>query len=347
MIFVVHVRQVLFRSNRRNGLPGFVAAMLSLWLILVVAASAGAQTRFSDGDLLQVRGDEKMHLVQAGRRRWIADTTSLRRLNPDFGRLKQVTFEELDAIPAGKPYRQLPLLRDHASGRVYLVTWETDSPAPRKHWINDLQSFSKLGFEWGDIDQNAGVLPSQVADAPSLSYRPPSKEETTWEHDGVSLKIVPAWRHQVEDERLYLALALANTYNNEWREQVAPKLTAQGAWIEWTDLPAYVGGKYDVDLNRISMSRALQKESDGVIASILSHETFHVVSTHGTAEACYTEEISAFGLGARTWETLPARWRPLTEWGKSLDALVEAWKSGALSNLVRGDLAYQQQCGGP
>src|SRR5439155_22770389 len=107
---------------------------------------AQAPTTYRDGDLLQAQGDDKLYLVEGGQRRWIADTASLQRLNPDFARLRRVSFEGVDRLPPGKPYRQLPLIRDTASGKVYLLTEETQWPAPRKHWINDLDSFTRLGF---------------------------------------------------------------------------------------------------------------------------------------------------------------------------------------------------------
>jgi hypothetical protein len=327
-------------------LTAILAAVLAALVLGAFPQVSGAQAQIADGDLLQVHGDDKIHLIEGGHRRWIADTTSLRRLSPDYGRLKRITFAELDAIPPGRPFRQFPVIRDEASGRIYLVTQEAEAHSPRKHWINDLESFTRLGFRWSDVELSAPVAPDQLPDAPSLSYRPVPKDQQSWVHDGVALRSIPAWRLQVEDERLYLALALANTYNPDWREQVAPKLLQQGMWIEWRDLPASVSGQYDVHLNRISLSRALQRESDGVIASVLSHEAYHAVSPRGRdAVSCFEEEIEAFGMGAITWANLPAKWRSQGDWGRALDALIQAWQSGALRQLVLAEASYQLQCG--
>jgi hypothetical protein len=305
---------------------------------------AAAAFAVRDGDLLRVPGDDKIHLVQEGRRRWIADTTSLRALNPDFGRLRAVSFEELDSVPAGKPYRQLPLIRDPASGRVYLLTRETGDRAPRKHWINDLESFIRLGFDWRDVSVDWQTPPDRYPDAPALTYRPVPKTAQPWEREGELLSVVPAWRLQTEDERLYLSLALANTYNQEWRERVAPKLAAQGAWIEWGDLPEGVGGKYSTGLNRVTINRRLQAETTGVVAAVLSHEALHAVSEHGTGVACIAEEVEAFGIGARTWASLPAKWKSTTPWGRSLNQLVRVWQSGTLDQQIGAEPAYRAQC---
>lgn len=310
---------------------------------LTVPATS-AQLAVADGELLQVTGDEKIHVIQEGRRRWIADTSSLQALNPNYSRLRRVTFDELDSVPVGRPFRQLPLIRDRVSGRVYLLTRETGDRTPRKHWINDLESFSRLGFEWGDVAVDWPTPPERYPDAPALTYRPPVKTEQAWVREGETLRVIPAWRLQTEDDQLYLALALSNTYNQEWSERIAPKLAGRGSWIEWGDLPRAVGGRYHTGLNRVTIARALQGESVGVVASVLSHEALHAVTEHGTGVACYQEEIEAFGIGARTWSGLPAKWRSTSEWGRSLDRLVDVWRMGNLEHFVGGEAAYQQQC---
>ncbi|CAA9214960.1 MAG: hypothetical protein AVDCRST_MAG77-124 [uncultured Chloroflexi bacterium] len=345
--------------RRLRALPASVALAVTVALVPVFSAApvwaapdTGAVAEapavpalaVSEGELLQVAGDDKIHLVQEGRRRWIADTTSLRTLSPDFARLRKVSFEELDSVPAGKPYRQLPLIRDAVSGRVYLLTRETGQRMPRKHWINDLDSFTRLGFEWNDVAAVAPAPPDRFPDAPALTYRPVVKTTQAWDREGEALSVVPAWRLQAEDERLYLALALSNTYNQEWREQVAPKLAAQGTWIEWGDLPEGVGGKYATGLNRVTLNRMLQPETTGVIATVLSHEVLHAVSEHGTGAVCIAEEVEAFGVGARTWSGLPAKWKSTTAWGRSLDQLVRVWRAGTLERYVANEPAYQEQC---
>jgi hypothetical protein len=73
-----------------------------------------------------------------------------------------VPFAEVDRLPAGRPYRQLPVIRDAASGKIYLLTRETAWPAPRKHWINDLDSFTRLGFAWADVALDAAASPPRA-----------------------------------------------------------------------------------------------------------------------------------------------------------------------------------------
>jgi hypothetical protein len=314
-------------------------------LAQAVPGAAGS-VLFADGDLLQVRGDDKLYVVQGGARRWIADTQSLAALNLDFRRLKQVSFEQLDALPAGRPHRQLPLIREPATGRVYLLTWQTNEPAPAKHWINDLESFTRLGFAWSDVALDWATPPDRYRDAPALTYRPLGTLPVTWLRDGEALTVVPAWRAQTEDERLYHALALSHTYNRAWREQVGPKLAPAGVWIEWGDLPELVGGRYHTRLNRITLNRSLQQESPGVIAAVLSHEVMHAVTARGAADpqGCIAEEVAAFGVGAVTWAGLPAKWRSASEWGRSLDGLVNAWRLGLIARFVSTEPAYLQQC---
>src|SRR3954466_5838148 len=99
-----------------------LAALLPALLAFAPAAPAAAQSQaqpqaqsqalaiYQDGDLLQAQGDDKLYLVEAGQRHWIADTTSLQRLSPEPTRLRRVSIDELDRIPPGRPYRQFPLI---------------------------------------------------------------------------------------------------------------------------------------------------------------------------------------------------------------------------------------------
>jgi hypothetical protein len=88
------------------------------------------------------------------------------------------------------------------------------------------------------------VPAAAYADAPALSYRPVSRELTTLPTSLGPLTAAPFWRLQVEDERLFAALALAATYNSRWREQVAPRLANRGTWIAWGAPPEAVAGAY-------------------------------------------------------------------------------------------------------
>jgi hypothetical protein len=328
-----------------GALPAYADSPAAPSAGVTTSASLTPNGAFADGDLLQVTNDDKIHVVEKGKRRWIADTTSLRRLNPDFSRLRRISFAELDAAPVGQPFRELPLIRDNASGRIYLLTQETSDRVASKHWINDLDSFTKLGFGWSDVRQDWPTAPDHYPDAPALTYRPVSKAPEPWSREGEALTTVPAWRLQTEDERLYLALVLAETYNPDWRAQYGAKLAAKGAWIEWGDLNEAVGGRYQTGLNRITINRRLQSESVGVLASVLSHEVLHSVYDHaGGVQACLAEEVTAFGVGAATWAGLPEKWRSTTEWARSLDALVQAWRRGLVESFVANEPAYQEQC---
>ena len=256
-----------------------------------------------------------------------------------------MSFEELDRIPAGKPHRQLPLIRDQRSGKVYLLTQETNWPAPRKHWINDLDSFTRLGFEWADITADWPRSPELYADAPALTYRPVSREQTTFTNADGTFWIVPAWRLQVEDERLLQGLVLANTYNVEWRQQIAPKLAPQGTWIQWGDVPPGAAGVLIPRLNRIILSRALQSEALGVIAAVLTHEVYHAVTEQGRDTAsCFAEEAEAFTWEAKTWANLPPQWRSDSPMARTQDAVVRVVQAGRIYEVVSNIPEYQRQC---
>jgi hypothetical protein len=332
--------------------------LFSLLLALAPAASLlmratpahAADFPYADGDLLQVTGDDKIHLIRGDQRHWIADTLSLQQLNPEFSRLKRVSFEQLSAIPAGKPLHAGPLIRDPVSGRVYLLTKETDWPAPRKHWINSLDSFSALGFDWSDVAVNWSVPVDQYAFAPALTFAPVGQGPATVNGPNGALSAVPAWRLQAQDDQLFLGLAAAYTYNQDWQRQVAGKLVSAGTWIEWGDLPPDADGRYDVATNKITVSQSLKGESLGVLAATLTHEVLHAVTIHGPdVAACFAEEASAFAYEAGTWAALPAPLRSQTIHAQFLDTLTMAYRlagPNALLKTVSSDPAYQQECAG-
>jgi len=303
---------------------------------------------YADGDLVQASGDDKIHIIRGGQRHWIADTLSLQQVNPDFSRLKQLSIDELRAIPAGKPIHAGPVIRDSANGQIFLLTKETDWPAARKHWINDLDSFTKLGFQWEDVDVSWSTPPSRYAYAPALTFVPVSREPAPLSTPEGAFTVIPAWRLQTQDDRLLRALAVAYSYNPDWRAAIAGQIATGGAWIEWGSLPTDVGGLYSDRANRITVSQALQGESLGVIASTLTHEAVHAVTKHGTdATACFAEEATAFSYEARTWANIPANLRSTSAQAKFLDALVELFKAkgvAGIQQIVSQEPAYQHEC---
>ena len=306
-------------------------------------------TALTNGDLLQATGDDKIFLLENGQRRWIADTQSLQRLNPDFSRLRHIPFDELDRLPPGRPYRDGPVIRDNTTGKVYLLVQETGWTAPRRRWVNDLDAFTRLGFVWTDVATDWPTPAANYADAPTLSYRPVSRDLTTVQTSLGPLMAVPAWRLQVQDDRLFEALALAATYNAVWRSEVAPRLTDAGTWIEWGSLPADAAGAFSTSLNRILVN-ASQGGQPGLLATTLTHEALHAVYQHGpTAQSCVAEEASAYAIEVQTWTNLPAQYRPSgSPEAQFEEQLATLWQQRGLSGLqllVAGNTAYQQECG--
>jgi hypothetical protein len=330
-----------------------LALVLTLFLSqaapLIAAGTAhAADLPYADGDLLQASGDDKMYVVQSGQRHWIADTLSLSRLKPDFTRLKHVTFQQLSAVPVGKAIHAGPLIRDAATGRVYLLTRETDWPAPRKHWVSSLDAFTALGFDWSEIATDWSVPPDQYAYAPSLTFVPLPLDPAPLTVPEGTFTAIPEWHVQAQDDRLFLALAVAYTYSPNWRDQIASKLAPAGTWIEWGTLPADVGGLYDAGENTITVNQSLQGEAIGVIAATLAHEALHAVSPHGgDASACLNEEATAFDYQAETWSSIPMALRSNSTQARYMDALVTAYRQqgpAGILTIVSSDPAYQQEC---
>lgn len=188
-------------------------------------------------------------------------------------------------------------------------------------------------------------LVSLVSAVASAEGNAKDDQQITFTEGSDTLSLVPAWRQQTEDEILLMALILVNSYNTGWREQIAPVLVPLAPKIVWGDLRDDVGGVYSPRSNRITINRSLKGEPFGVIAAVLTHESYHAVSLlQQKVDESTAEEVRAFTWEAKTWDALPARWRANTDRSHLNDALVKIWKASNLEKMVTSSDAYQQEC---
>src|SRR5262249_8272393 len=143
------------------------------------------------------------------------------------------------------------------------------------------------------------------------------------------LQAIPAWQLQTEDEKLYMALALAYSYNPAWRDQVASKLLTKGSTLTWSQLPEGTAGLTIRDFNRLVINLSEQQESIGVLSTTVTHETLHAIwdpAQTTNAEQCYLEEATAFSLEVQTWLNLPPALRSQSAEAQFEDRLSTVWQ---------------------
>jgi hypothetical protein len=151
------------------------------------------------------------------------------------------------------------------------------------------------------------------------------------------------WRNLVSDNFLLDALALAYTYNQQWRRfaQIAARKSTK---IIWANLDRRTLGQYLRDQNTVLVSRSLQNEPLPLVASILSHELVHVSQEYKQdSYACFRDELQAFEWEALTWSML-RQYSRTTKLTIAEDALVNRWRRGTLQRWVQEDHVYWGQC---
>ncbi len=112
-------------------------------------------------------------------------------------------------------------------------------------------------------------------------------------------------------------------------------------------------GSYSPLRNLITISEELRGYSNQVLASVLIHEAYHVLS-HGsrggrqqaTPAECLQEEVDAFRLSARWWYEWYGRYgrRNPNRAELANNALMQAWLNDRLTEWVLLSEGYQYQC---
>lgn len=332
---------------------------MALLLSLVGAPGHGAtvaQAALAPGTVVALQGTPHLWIAgEDGLLHWAGDTRALAGRTVNWASRLSLTLEQLRAQPRGDPWLSAGLLKD--GDPIYLVKWETDWSQPKLLHIQSIQDVELFGItaaNYGRIvldratwEQRYGfrvdgllreVLPPVVI-APELVGLPFAQVA------GHTVYWLLAWQGQAQDTQLVLGLAVLNTFSPEWRKTIGPRLTARRTRIGWGNLPANVGGVYYVWLNRIVVNQAIQRDSLGVLAAVLAHETYHAVAPLPTnAVDCFEEEIAAYTWEARAWQALPSQFRSSSQHGRWNDELVHAVASGTIRGIVLTEPDYRRQC---
>ena len=333
--------------------------VMALLLSLAVAPGQGrgvAHAALLPGTSVALQGTPHLWIAgEDGLLHWAGDTRALAGRTVNWAGRLTVTLEQLRAQPRGDPWLSAGQLKD--GDPIYLVKWETDWPQPKLLHIQSIQDVELFGITAANYgrfvldrltwEQRYGFRVDGLVreELPPATMGPEWFQQITFQVEGQTFYWVPAWRWQAQDARLVLGLVLVNTFVPMWRDTVAPLLTSRGTRIEWGNLPADVGGVYRPRENRIVINQALQRDTLGVVAAVLAHETLHAVAPPVTdAAGCLEQEIYAFTLQAATWYSLPLQFRSSSGYGRWNDLLVLALARRSIRDLVVTSTGYQVQC---
>jgi surface antigen len=123
---------------------------------------APAPRSWPEGALLRAQGDNRVYVIESGRRRWIPDEATMRARGYSFGAVQEISRSALDAIPEGSPlprvqapppppsrqgpsYAQGSLLRAQGDTKVYVIE------GGQRHWVPDERTFQARGYSFASV----------------------------------------------------------------------------------------------------------------------------------------------------------------------------------------------------
>lgn len=142
---------VLMPSSQKMEAVGDDGSVKSYAFDLVVESVSPESLLHPDGTLVRQDGDEKIYLLEGGRKRWIADSTSFIVGGYDWDKVVVIDAAEMNIYPRGEDIRIKVALHPDGSliqgggDRVYLLE------GGQKCWITDAATFLASGYDWNKI----------------------------------------------------------------------------------------------------------------------------------------------------------------------------------------------------
>lgn len=142
---------------------GIVTGLASYASITAVQAAPVEQEALPKGSVVALQGTPHLWIAdEQGILHWAAGTRALTGREVDWTSRREVTLEVLQRLPRGDPWLPAGLLRD--GDALYLVTWDTEDPAPVLLLIPSLPDVELLGI-------NAANLSGYVLDRADWEQR--------------------------------------------------------------------------------------------------------------------------------------------------------------------------------
>ncbi len=319
---------------------------LGILLALSYLALGAGERADADGPrLLKTLSRDEVWLVIDGRRHWITDLATFRARGYRWDDVELVAPYILYSLPAGPALSDRQLVRDVATGRIYLVTG-----TERRH-VPDLVSFTWYGLDWSRV---GAATPTELArwrEGPALPLAVTGWPPPDVTAPPLSARPPPRARVREVDPALLPALALLRAYPpmQDWPDF----LERAGVPLVFERLEGRgILGAYNPETNRLALSSDLRAESPQVLAAILAHETVHAIHHHRTGarttgRACIREEELAFGWQAALWAHLygPAgKPEPLTELEREQNRILRLALDDSLDAAFITHFTYKLRC---
>ena len=291
--------------------------------------------------VVKTPGRDAVWLIDAGRRHWVADADTFRRQGLRWEEVGTVAPAALRFLDVGAALHEGALLRDGASGDVYLVG---DGRAQR---VPDPLSFALYGLQWGRVRALAGGELSRLQPGESLPHAVTGRRLPDLPQ---RFAAPPAGRPRTADDpRLTEALRLIAAY------------PPTAAWPDFLDrygvsrrVAPVAGGlaSYRADDRTLTVDPAFAAGDARAVATLLVHETLHAIydaagRSGETGRACIDEEADAFAAQSAFWAS---QWgsggRPgaVSDLEQELNRTLLAAEDDALVGRVISSFGYTLRC---
>jgi hypothetical protein len=314
-----------------------------------VWAGGAGQREPAGPHLVKTPTREQVWLVEGGQRRWVADAAAFGARGYRWDDVTVVAPASLRLLAVGPALHDGPLLRDGATGDVYLVG---DGQARR---VPDPLTFALYGLDWSRVQT---VDPGALARYPRGTVLPHALTGQALPDVPTSLAPPPARALRAgADPRLAEPLRLVREY---------PPTAAWPAFLDRYGVVLRVepvaGGlaSYRASDRTLTVDPEFATADARAVATLLVHETLHAIYDAGhrsgeAGRACIEEEVQAFSAQSAFWahEWGPdGRPDPATELERELNRTLAAAADDALVGRVITSFGYTLRCylpdgGGP
>jgi hypothetical protein len=136
-------------------------------------ANKHGTTQHPDGTLLQMGGEDKVFLMEAGTKRRVVSRQSFSSHNFQLSNIKRTTLKEKDTTGSGLNFREGTLLQPEDSDAVYVINYNATGTIEKRH-ITSRKAFEGLGYSYNEVlDIPQSQLPDASGDKISDASRHP------------------------------------------------------------------------------------------------------------------------------------------------------------------------------
>ena len=129
------------------------------------------------GDLIRAKGDTKVHLVQSGQRRCIANEEVFKQMGFKRNSVKDLDLQDVMNIPEGPPIWSNEIVGSYPDGTLIRLQGKTQTyviQGGRKCYIPDPETFQSRGYSWNQVlEVDQGTFESVLTGIPIPSIKPP------------------------------------------------------------------------------------------------------------------------------------------------------------------------------